>query len=400
MDNYFLGLDKKIAKWKVKYCGHPRLVLLKIIFQSFKLLFLPDKSYKFRLDKKYPSVAIAPGIGDALWSFMFIPALLKKLGQKRVNLIACDAEDQGVVRKRSYNMLERFGFVEKVIPFNFRMHPEQIVDPETGCYNYIPLGKNEITDDNPFDYSYIVNGELERGKSLEEIAKELNLDPKDVTTDVFSDYKVFPEDEVIANKLLSLNPKGYIVLYFGPLKGNTEENFNRGELWKTYDWYVLSKLLHDIWKLPIVIIGAHYDLSYYNKFLQEIPDYDSANSFVNLIGVTSLPETIALLKKAYCVVGYTCGMPITSTYLGTRTAMFWRPQNLSLSKHLKKHGFSKEFCFNWVPKKMVEENRYITLWYSEDDGYSVFEKMVLAGWSPDKDSEKKALEFLKNVKGK
>lgn len=317
--------------------------------------------------------------------------IIKKTEYKKINLVVYDDDNMGVVRKRSFDMLYRFNYVEDVVSFNFKIYDNPQIDDKTGCYNYLKAGKYDYSSKHPFDYSLIVNGYLERGIGFDAIANQLGLDENYIDLNIFSHYNALPQDSIISNKLLK-NGK-YIVLYFGPLKGNTSEMFNRGEYWKTKDWYLLCKALYKAWGLPLVIIGANYDLSYYHKFMNEIQDLEILPYIINLIGVTSLPETIAIIKNAHCLIGYTSGMPIVSTYLGTKTVMFWRPGNLSLFEdhHV---GFNDGFTTNWVPKSMKDLGEYIPVWYSQDNAKSVFQKIIYSGWSPTSTCEKKSKEIL------
>lgn len=73
--------ERLMAYYRKKYNYNSRKIALRMLKWNFKWLFKDDIALE--RGNHYPYVAVATGIGDALWSFVLIPALLKKLNTKK-----------------------------------------------------------------------------------------------------------------------------------------------------------------------------------------------------------------------------------------------------------------------------------------------------------------------------
>jgi len=324
------------------------------------------------------NVLVLCGIGDVLWSFVFIPALLKKYDAKKVNLIVHWNGDHRAGRSEA--LLKRFTFVNKVTRFSWPIHQVPSVDSDgylIYTYNAFEASGNEKL---TFDYSLIVNNYLEKGFSYKDICQILDLDFNLLNLDPFKKYKILQEDLIGINKISqNLNGKSYIVIYFGALSDNTVQGLNYGSLWTEQNWVDLLVQLKKKFKCKFVIVGAQYDISYLNKVISLYKD-DFYNDFINTIGQFNFMQTIEIMKKARFVLGFASGVTISSVFLRIKTAIFWRPQNLSMSPQFKKFGFKKEFSDNWVPSDMLKNKNYLPLWYSIDSPKSVVDKIIKFKW--------------------
>ena len=316
------------------------------------------------------------GIGDALWSAVFIPALMRKFEKKAVRLLVHYNGDHR--SGRSFDLLKRLSYVRDVVPFRFSIHHPVPVNQE-GQYRYMySAGPAAGAQRRSFDYALIVNTFLERGWSMEQIAALLDLDSAHLDWSPFSHFEWRDEDSKIADDLAQ-RWGDYAVFYLGADTDNTVAGLNRGGLWRTFDWVSLIKRTHDRTGKKIVIIGAPYDLSYFKRVFDNGADA-VLDACVNLIGMLDLPETLAVMKKASFMVGFASGMPISAAYLRTNTAIFWRPQELSMSAIWPNHGFHREFATNWVPRDMLESRRYLDLWYTKDTPEGIVRRMEDAKW--------------------
>lgn len=323
-------------------------------------------------------VLILCGIGDALWSFALVPALLAKYGKRKVHLIVHHNGDQR--SGRSVSMLKRFRFVSGISQYSWPIHKLKPVDNEGHLAYTIPPGPPTTAKHKKiFDYCLIVNSPLEKGQNLEAIAQQLGLDATLVNYDVFGDYQETSSDLRAVEHLRGQNNQPYIVAYLGALADNTVQGLNYGGLWSPHDWIELLDRIYQRTRTKIVLVGALYDLSYFAEVFQTYngPLFDR---YINAIGQYPMPSTLSILKHAELVVGFASGVTISSAYLGTRTAIFWRPQHLPMSHIFEKHGFSREFATDWVPPEMLASNRYLDLWYSIDTPEAIDRRIESAGW--------------------
>jgi hypothetical protein len=323
-------------------------------------------------------VLILCGIGDALWSFALVPALLAKYGKRKVHLVVHHNGDQRA--GRSVSMLKRFRFVSGISQYSWPIHKLKPVDHEGHLAYTIPPGPpTTARHKKVFDYCLIVNSPLEKGQNLETIAQQLGLDASLVNYDVFMDYEETDSDLMAVGHLRGQDNQPYIVAYLGALVDNTVQGLNYGGLWSPHDWIELLDRIYQRTRTRIVLVGAPYDLSYFAEVFKSYngPLFDR---YVNAIGQYPMPSTLSILKHAELVVGFASGVTISSAYLGTRTAIFWRPQHLPMSHIFEKHGFSKEFATDWVPPEMLASNRYLDLWYSIDTPEAIDRRIESAGW--------------------
>lgn len=323
--------------------------------------------------KKNYTVAFWSGIGDSLWALVVLPALMQKHNLQYVDLVV-HKERKDIRNGRSLSYLKRFPYFSKITSeyFNIRKFPE--IDSK-GYPTYIDTGSSSAL----FDYSLIVNTYLEHGKNFNEIASILNLNESNLNFFPFKDYKWELNDFNEVFKILNVSEKGYCIFYTCSLNDNTISGLNKGGLWKVKDWIDLGKMIYNESGMKIVLVGAVYDLDYIKNIQQESPDIFH-QIFINNCGTLELTETLGLLKYAQCVIGLPSGIPISSVYLRTKTAMFWRPKELSMNDAYENYGFHPDFATDWVPQDMLTNGDYIYFWYGKDNASSVFDKILSNGW--------------------
>jgi len=357
------------------------MVLRKIYrFLSGKSRDISVNKINFQVIKSEPNeirVLSLCGIGDVLWSLVLIPALLHKYNKQKVVLVVHDPKNHR--SGRSVKILERFDYISKIFLQYWPIHQSVPYDNEGHLKYTYTVGEAKGIEKQAFDYALIINTFLEHGLTYEDICTKLNLDSNYLNYDIFSDYKSFKEDYCGYNYVINNCGSNYAVFYMGALIDNTLQGLNRQGLWKVQDWVELARKIISYWNLKIVIVGASYDKEYFIEFIKCWGNNFHEN-FLNIIGQYNMPETIEILRKARFVIGFASGVPISSTFLGVKTAIFWRPQHLPMSMYYEKSGFDKGFSKSWVPPKMLINNQYIDLWYTIDSPDTIFSKMRSSDW--------------------
>lgn len=320
------------------------------------------------------TMGVMSGIGDASWSFMFAEAVRNKFGAEKVVLHIHDSGDFRA--RRSNNMLARFSFIDELAGSRFDIHASPPMDDLTGHINYYPGGPSRLDSADEFDYRLVFNTYLEHGWSVEQICTRFELDPKDVDYNFFEKYIEKEDDLRGYNRLKHYVGEDYIVFHFGATKDNSEVGLNRGEIWTPQDWVELGRKLHDTYKVPIVIIGAAYDLDYGKKILSKTDDV----FYYNTMGQIDITETLSVLKRARFIVSFPSGIGIVGPYLRVPTVIFWRDKANSYHPMHARAGFEPEFSYNWVPPDVLEAGTYYNAWYGTDTPTSIHAKITQGGW--------------------
>lgn len=362
----------------------------KICKKIYNKKFIKQKKER---KKRTFTVAFWSGIGDSLWSIVLLPALLNKYNIDKVDLIV-HSESKDIRNGRANDFLERFIFFNSIRNEHFNIRKYPIIDTQ-GYPCYVESGE-KVGD--IFDYLLLANTFLEHGKNFKEIAQILSLDETLLDYSPFDNYHWEFEDFKEVHRILEISPDGYCIFYMCSLTDNTIAGLNRGGLWKIDDWLELGRKIYKNVGIKIVIVGASYDLDYFKK-LQQYSDKSFHDIFINNCGTLSLTETLGLLKYAHFVIGLPSGIPISSVYLRTKTAMFWRPQELSMHDMHEKYGFHPDFSVDWVPHDMLTSKNYIPFWYGKDNATSVFNKISSEKWLDTKrDIDINQFIFKQNIK--
>lgn len=314
------------------------------------------------------------GIGDSCWALFKIQSVHRSLdptGPIDVYLVGHDT----VIDRRAIDFVRRFRFVNSV-----QMKECQIVGtpwhtPE-GYYSYVEDGMYELADANGTPHRYcalIPNAALERGIRLENW-----LPHHDINWDIFTDFVLTDAERGYGEKLRS-RVGDYAVFYPGPLGGNTLNGHNRGMIWRPSHWLALGRRLHAELGLHIVTVGAPYDATYYDLFLDPLLDGDHSY-WTNLIGQTSIGELYGVTSAAKLMVSYQAGVGIIATYLGTPTAIFWRARGDSISPD-EYLSFEESMASAWVPPAMIAAGTHMPLIYGRHDANFIADAVASRGWA-------------------
>ena len=339
-----------------------------------------NPSHYFPLKSKAKSsmrVVALCGIGDVLWSFVLIKALIAKYDKQKVTLVVHYNGDHR--SGRSFELIKRFNFVDEVTPFAWPIHCDPPIDSDGYIAYTYSTGESSGGEKLTFDYKLVLNTFLEHGFDFEDICDHLHLDKSLIDYDVFKHYRIKKRDMRGVNAITKVTNGEYIVLYFGAKADNTYQGLNYNSLWKVSDWVALAKRIHETYKCKLIIVGAPYDSEYVMDFMKEFGE-DFYEVFIDTVGRYDFENTLQILKHARFVIGFASGVTISSVYLGVKTAIFWRPQKLSMSPNHVKFGFHPHFATCWVPPKLLENNDYLDLWYTKDTPETIMNKLEEYKW--------------------
>jgi len=314
----------------------------------------------FLLKSSVFSIAVPPGIGDALWSLTKVPSLREK-HHKKMQIVVCDT-----ALRRSHEFLEAFDFVDSVVYAPFPLHPPCKISAE-GPYTY----QNSRFGFEKYDLLLIANGHLERGHRLENWFTEIETDF------TIGSRWIFDHQHVATASKFKEQFGDYAVFYLGPQKGNTKFGHNRDSLWKLSDWIKLAEMFINKYGLHILVVGAPYDKSYSNMFFASLPP-SLKEKTTDLVGLTPIGLTYSYIVFSKCVISYQSGIGIFSVYLGIPTVLWWRPYGNSLAS-FRFISFKEEMATAWAPPWTLK-NTYLPQIYGKSDPQSLMLEIEKRGW--------------------
>lgn len=318
---------------------------------------------------------VPQGIGDSVWSMFKAQALMRKLGHTQLHIrVACWHDNE--VESRAVPFLARFKFVDSVclyeMPKDGRRGPVLQHGPAAGpdgCYRYLPDGPP----DPPIpgiDQLLIANTPLEHGIRLEDWLPEL-----ETRWEIMDDFRFDEGDAEVAARMAEGGP--YVVFYPGPKTGSTAIGHNRGGLWPPENWIELGDKLHKKYGVRIVVVGAEYDRSYFNDFLAyRVVDRPF---WSNHIGAWPISSTLAVCKQARMVISFQSGIGIVSHYLGTPTAIWWRPKGDSIVPGMYV-SFDEGMASAWANPKFLAEGKLLPGIYTRTGVDDVMAHAEKYGW--------------------
>jgi ADP-heptose:LPS heptosyltransferase len=304
---------------------------------------------------------VPPGIGDILWALLKIRSIAQ---DEPIDLVLSGLPDKEI-NWRAIPFLKRFPFVTRATVLDvplLKNEEDSLRNDAQGRYRYLADGEQG-------QFTYLIpNAVLERGERLETWQPEHPLD-WDVTQEF--DWSNTDKGTDLGRAL-----KPFVAFYLGPEEGNVEEGHNRGFLWEPKHWIELALLLRD--RFRIAVVGAHYDRSYYERYVRE-GVAKAGMKWFNFLGKLEIGETMALLRQAQCFVSYQCGLGIFAHYLGQRVAMWWRPDGDSC--HPKRLvAFDNRMKDAWTNPAIVAEGKYLGLLYKRESPRDIYEEMTKRSW--------------------
>lgn len=314
-------------------------------------------------------VIVPTGVGDSCWAMFKVQAVRDKQdpgGPIDVYLVGAPGH---AVDSRALDFVNRFYFVNSAHMKPCSIHAGSLYRPD-GTYNYIEDGWYEFDGER---YCVLIpNAALEHGIRLEDWLPQYAIN-----WDIFDHFHMTVAERVYAADLHA-RIGDFAVFYPGPLHGNTVDGHNRGALWKPADWLELGRRVHEEYGLHIVTVGAPYDASYHDLLLA--PELAGVPYWTNIIGQTNLGQLWSVTSRAKFVVSYQAGVGIISTYLGTPTAIFWRPHGNSINP-IVKLTFDERMASAWVPPKVLDAGGHLPLYYGRHDPAYIMAEVARRGWA-------------------
>ena len=319
---------------------------------------------------------LAQGIGDSVWGLFKAQSVAKKHKSDIHIKIAC--WKKGLRENRALEFVKRFDFVKSaemyLMPIDRgNQGPVLKTGPITngnGCYRYINSGFTKKYKN--IDFVLIPNGYLERGIFLDKWLPEYKANWNMVR----NHYK-FNENEINIAKKIQNEIGNYIVFYLGPLNGNTIAGANRNELWKPSDWINLGELFHIKYGLKILLVGAEYDVSYYDKYLKE--QLSDKKHWISVIGKYEINETFAICKNSKFIISYPSGIGIFSHYLGVPCCIFNRPKGDSWHQN-KYISFKENMADAWAYPNSSKNKKFLSAIYTKHKVENIFDFIIKNNW--------------------
>jgi len=356
------------------------------------------------------NILLPPGIGDSIWAMVKIQSLIANLNSKcgssqDINILISGRKSTypyfqftGNVRadidKRSLDYLRRFSFVKSVELRAVPILANPVTTPE-GYNNYVPDGpgtwkpplcqtcayqktpcRYHIHDS--IDYIMMPNAHLERGRRLEDWLPEFECN-----WNIMDEYE-FRTGEFKFGENFKNKHGEYIIIYMCSLIGNglvksQDGCHNRNTIWTPEEWVELGRKLHEIHGVKIAVIGAVYDNDYWTQAIAPLLTDDDNKFWINMIEKTTTGEAFSLGKNARYCVSYQGGITMVPVYMGTPAAIFWRQKGDSIfpDKYL---SFEESMATAWVPPKMLEEEKFLPLYYGRHDVNYIVDEIKRRKW--------------------
>lgn len=253
------------------------------------------------MDESPLRIAVPPGIGDAHWSMMKARALKAMHGRKLHVYIG------HTQHHNTANYLQLIPFVDAV-KIDMRLGDMVAnMKPSFSDKKFSMLAGSKNW--NGFEYIFCANGHLEAGCMLTTWMPELDID-------WMYDLNIRNETFTLIDRKIG---HGRTILYLSGTGPN--KSFHAG-WWKPEWWIKIISGLNAEGIEP-VIIGANngHDKEYLS--LVKMQSGGKEIRFMDLIGMTTHEEVMAIIKMAKVWCGLNSGTGIVSASMGTPTVMLW-----------------------------------------------------------------------------
>jgi hypothetical protein len=311
-------------------------------------------------------ILVPQGIGDSIWAIHKIQSLAKN---EPIDIrIAC-WDREHIVETRASDFLKRFKFINSVEPYvvpkNGGAGP--VLMPESpvadGYYRYLPDGPADLPD---IDFVMMPNAPLERGIRLENWLPEL-----ETNWNIMDDFHFTDKEKELSKSYNESGP--YAVFFLGSEASNTYAGHNRSGIWKPEYWIELGNRIKEELKTRIIVVGAFYDKSYYDRYIREHVDWE------DMIGKLEINETFAVTKNARFIISYQAGIGIVTSYFGVPTGIFWRAKGDSIQENFYL-SFEEAMASAWANPKMIAENKHMPLIYGKHNVDYIMSEMKERKW--------------------
>ena len=285
-------------------------------------------------------VVTALGIGDTHWACQKMRALKELHGGCPLHVHVNESPNHETVGYLDIVSVVDEAVCDKSAPYDImREMPPNYMSPHwstlDGCRNW-----------RGYDYILVPNGHLESGRHISEYLPELETD-YDVELDL---------SDAVLGRSEQLMPEPRVLLY--PSGTGPNQGFHGG-WWTVYNWYWVVRCLNEINVSPL-FVGANTpdDCGYFKKLEQYIGPLD----YGSVVGQTSIPDYMALIKRARCWVGLNSGGGMVAASMGTPCVQFWSDERHTPGPH---PGFVPEMQRGWLSEEQL--STYRTFSYGAPD---------------------------------
>lgn len=307
------------------------------------------------------------GIGDSVWALHKIQSVAKAHSASCIDVYLNCTSPVGA-ETRALDFVSRFSFVHSCRMLDVKIVDQNNLVDTKGRFIYIPDGFTSVEGGEYF--VMMPNGPLERGIRLEDWLPEY-----ETNWDVIKEFRT-GTTESLKGIQLKRELGTYAVFFLGSTPGNTYAGHNRGPLWRPVDWIALGEKVQSR-GLSIVVVGADYDLPYWETIIRPLLPPDS--KWRSLIGETNVGELYSVTKNSNFIISYQSGVGIVSHYLGVPAGIFWRPSGDSLS-HYKYISFSEDMATAWANPSIVAQGKYMPLIYKRHNPETIYQEICQRGW--------------------
>jgi len=284
---------------------------------------------------KKVSVGMPPGVGDMHWVLTIMESFKEKHAIDKLTIKLTQSADHGY----STEFLKLLPFVDGVdaslrpLPFKF-----SIIGGDG-----TPLQK----DVGEADYIIEFNSRLENGIKLKDVLPEYEVN---------FNYPIdYPAQSKEFAKFVKKGVGGKLfLLYASSVGGN--KNWCQGT-WDPKRWIELAEKIYRATKCTAVLVGAKWDAAY----AEEIMRLDRKNIIRNMVGKTSLPEMLALMREAKAFVSFLSGLVILATRFKLPTVSFWPTK-----KQAPNWPAPTLFQRSWIPPDAEKEGYYMPFNYGKN----------------------------------
>jgi hypothetical protein len=299
-----------------------------------------DDSLKLSADAV--NVVMPLGIGDCHWVCTKLRALSAFHGGKPIHAYINKSPDHA-----SVGYLQLVPFIEKATQTEAALyHVHEELDEPYKSAKWSTLKGSAGW--NGFDYILVPNGHLESGKPLSTWMPELATE--------FSYDLAIPQAE--RDYARSLAAPGSVLLY--PSGTGANLGFHRNT-WTTKHWAEVIERLNAEGIVP-VLVGAKSkaDLAY-QRFLKRACSHVE---YVDTIGLTNIPQVLAMIEDAAVWCGLNSGLGIVSAMRYTPTLMLWADARYPI-RHSSTYTMHPNMQRSWLSPDQLET--YRTLSYGSPD---------------------------------
>ena len=253
-----------------------------------------------------PKILVPPGIGDSYWTFVKLPAFLKKHGLEKpfISIFCKRTEPHSYAGElRSVPFFEMLTFVEST---GLAVAPDPAHDKML-TEAYTKPGRTVFENVKGHDYFISYIGHLHVGGKIQEA--------DDLECDWYPELHSSEEQEEY--KRLSQEQYGRYIVYYFPFYGMYRQ-------WlKDFNVFPMIESLNEIsvkTGCTPVFIGREWDRDK-NPVLRYI--IRRVPGAVDLLGKTSLHQVFGLIRGSRAFVGNQAGIGMMANILGVKTMLIW-----------------------------------------------------------------------------